>query len=217
VCVLPGLYQENVRIRGRVNVVVHGCGPRTRVRAPIATGTAAQPAFLVAGSSGITIEKLAIEAGPRSALHVENSRFVTLRGCIVQMRDVASLWQSIYSRGDDVLIEHNTIEIVTAEGGAPAVTVPPQFGEDRAPAGVATMAEPVRLATLARGGIQLAGGSDRVRVAHNRIRGGTWNGITLGSLETPDVEDSDTPDLPESEDHCAQCRPIDVTAPATGG
>jgi hypothetical protein len=54
-----------------------------------------------------------------------------------------------------------------------------------------------------------------VRIFRNRIRGGTWNGITLGSLEVPDVDDSDTPDLPDTDDHCAQCKPIDLGVPAT--
>ena len=34
VCILPGLYYENVRIVGRRDVVIHGCGWQTRVTSP---------------------------------------------------------------------------------------------------------------------------------------------------------------------------------------
>jgi hypothetical protein len=158
---------------------------------------------------------MAIEAGPRSAVQIENSRFVALRRCLVQMRDVASLWQAVYSRGDDVVIEGNVVEIVAAEGGAPKATVPQQIGDALSPNEENTPQEPTRLATVARGGIQVAGGSDRVRIFHNKIRGGVWNGITLGSLESLDGDSGHTPDLPESEDACAHCHPVDITTPPT--
>jgi hypothetical protein len=215
VCVLPGLYNESLHIFERVNVMVHGCGPNTRVSAKRGDFVNAPlPGFLIEDSSGITIRNMAIEAGPRSAVQIGNSRFVTLRCCLVQMRDVSSLWQAIFSRGDDVVIEYNTIEIVAAEGAAPVETIPPKAGDALAPSGVHTPPDAPRLASSARGGIQVAGGSDRVRIFYNRIRGGTWNGITLGSLEDTDVDDGGTPDLPETGDHCEKCRPIDLTARA---
>ncbi len=223
VCVLAGLYEESIRIHERVNVVVHGCGPRTRVSARSADGAAALPAFLVSDSSGITIENMAIEAGPRSALQISNSRFVTLRGCLVQMRDVSSMWQAIFSRGDDVVIENNTIEIIAAEAAARVAAIAPGAGDALAPGGVNTPQGAVMLGAFARGGIHLGGGTDRARIFNNRIRGGTWNGITLGSLEEFGVEDGDTPDLPSTGDHCEKCKPIDLTtgaappAPGAGG
>ena len=183
VCVLPGLFIENIHIDERVNIVIHGCGSRTRVSAIPAAANAALPAFLVTVSSGIVIEDMAIEAGPRSAVQIGNSRHITIRHCLVQMRDLFSIWQAIYSRGDDVLIEDNTIEILPPDGRAQAASIPPPAGDALAPAGVNTPPDPVTIATSARGGIQLGGGSDRVRIFNNLIHGGTWNGITLGSLE----------------------------------
>lgn len=211
VCVLPGLYIENIHIHKRQNIVIHGCGPRTRVSSVAAAGNVALPGFLVTDSTGIVIEEMAIEAGPRSAVQIGNSRHITVRRCVVQMRDVLSVWQAIYSRGDDVLIEDNTIEILPLDGQPPASTIPPPVGDALAPDGVNTAPDPVTIATFARGGIQLAGGSDRVRIFHNLIRGGTWNGITLGSLEEIGAKIADTPDRPMTDDHCEQCKPTDLT------
>ena len=213
ICVLPGSYSENVHIHERTNIVIHGCGTHTRVGAVPADAGAARPAFLLTHSAAIEIRDMAIEAGPRSAMHIENSCHVTVRRCLVQMRDVYSLWQAVYSRGDDILLEENTIEILPADGRPPEATVPPRPGDALAPAGVNTPPHPVVLAGAARGGIQLAGGSDRVRILNNLIQGGTWNGITLGSLEKEEAEPEreDTPDIPETGDHCEKCKPTDLT------
>ena len=211
VCILPGLFIENIHIHERLNIVIHGCGSRTRVSATPAAANAALPAFLVTVSSGIVIEDMAIEAGPRCAVQIGNSRHITVRRCLVQMRDIFSIWQAIYSRGDDVLIEDNTIEILPPDGRAPAASIPPPAGDALAPDGVNTPPDPVTIAMSARGGIQLGGGSDRVRIFNNLIHGGTWNGITLGSLEEIEAENGETPDIPGTGDHCDQCKPTDLT------
>jgi hypothetical protein len=50
-------------------------------------------------------------------------------------------------------------------------------------------------------------------VAHNIIRGGIWNGITLGSLKAVNTDGTDdTPDEPGSEDPCDPCKPADTTS-----
>jgi hypothetical protein len=211
VCVLAGLYDESILIEQRVNIRIHGCGPATRVRASD-NDSGPLPAFLVSRSTQIVLEDMAIESGPRSAVQIDNSRHVAVRRCLVQMRDMPTLWQAIYSRGDDILIEGNTIEVLPRTGVPPAPTVPPELGDPRAPAGVNTPPDPVNRGHATRGGIQLAGGSDRVRILENIIRGGIWNGITLGSLvRVDDPDEEDTPDRPNSEDPCDPCRPPDLT------
>ncbi len=213
ICVLPGNFNENVVIDRRVNIVIHGCGPRSRVQALANADAAPEPAFMVSNSTEITIEDLAIESGPRSAVQVNNARHVTVRGCLIQMRDQATIWQAIYSRGDDILIDSNIIEILPRQGGPPAPTVPPAIGTAGAAAGVNTPPDQVNVGIATRGGIQLAGGSDRVRINNNIIRGGIWNGITLGSLHQVGSNDpnDDTPDTPGSKDECNPCRPPDLT------
>ncbi|KFN42970.1 DUF6519 domain-containing protein [Arenimonas oryziterrae] len=212
VCVLGGTYNESIVIDRRVDVRIHGCGPRTRVRAIVDANGGALPAFLITDSTGIVLEDMAIESGPRSAVQIGNARQIGVRRCLVQMRDLQTLWQAIYSRGDDVLIEGNTIEVLPRDGHVPASEIPPPLGDALAPSGVATPPAPINRGHATRGGIQIGGGSDRVRILDNIIRGGIWNGITLGSLQPVDGDDKDdTPDIPGTDDPCTPCRPVDTT------
>lgn len=211
ICVLKGIYDESIRIDRHVDVRIHGCGPRTRVRAGVDENGDALPAFLITDSNGIVLEDMAIESGPRSAVQIGNSQHVDVRRCLLQMRDVQTLWQAIYSRGDDVTIDSNIIEVLPREGGVPTPQVPPKIGDALAPSGVATPPDPVNTGHATRGGVQIGGGSDRVRIIDNIIRGGIWNGITLGSLQPVDGnDDDDLPDEPESEDECNPCKPPDL-------
>jgi hypothetical protein len=219
VCVLAGIYNESVVIDSRVAITIHGCGPRTRVRAAVDDNGAALPAFLISNSTAIVIEDMAIESGPRSAVQISNARQVTVGHCLIQMRDQPTLWQAIFSRGDDILIDSNVIEVLPLQGGPPAPSLPPALGAAGAPAGVNTPPDPITIGFATRGGIQLAGGSDRVRVVQNIIRGGIWNGVTLGSLHAVSSNNpgDDTPDQPSSEDPCDPCRPVDLTGEDPAG
>jgi Family of unknown function (DUF6519) len=211
ICVLPGIYNESVVINQRVNIRIHGCGPRSRVQAAT-INQVPQPAFLISNSTEITIEDLAIESGPRSAVQINNARHVNILRCLIQMRDLQTIWQAIFSRGDDILIESNTIEVLPRNGVPRVPVVPPAVGAALAPAGENTPPFPVVVGDRTRGGIQLGGGSDRVRILNNTIQGGIWNGITLGSLHVIGSNDpDDTPDRPDSEDPCEPCDPPDLT------
>ena len=209
ICVLPGIYNESVVINQRVSIKIHGCGPRSRVQA--AVGNNPQPAFMISNSTEITVEDLAIESGPRAAVQVNNARHVNILRNLIQMREIQTVWQAIFSRGDDVLIQGNTVEV--RRNQPIPVTIPPAIGQPLAPAGVNTPAIPaVYEGDVARGGIQIAGGSDRIKILDNVIQGGIWNGITLGSLRLVGSNDpDDVPDTPGSEDPCFPCRPPDLT------
>ncbi len=211
VCVLKGIYDESMLIESRVGIRIHGCGTATRIRATVDDNGDPLPAFFIRNCDAITLEDMAIESGPRSAVQIDNSRHVTVRRCLVQMRDVQTIWQAIYSRGDDILIEDNTVEVLPREGGPKQPTVPEKTGESGAPSGVNTPADHVFVGFATRGGIQIAGGSDRVRILDNLIQGGIWNGITLGSLVAVDDEDEDLPDRPGTDDPCNPCKPADLT------
>src|SRR6266446_142118 len=212
VCVLAGIYDESVVIDSKVAITIHGCGPRTRVRATVDANGNALPAFMVSNSTEITLEDMAIESGPRSAVQIDNARHVTVRECLIQMRDLPTLWQGIFSRGDDVLIDSNIIEVLPRSGIPPMPTVPPAVGTADAPGDVKTLPDLITLGSATRGGIQLAGGSDRVSILKNIIRGGIWNGVTLGSLyEVGSADPHDIPDKPVTEDPCDPCAPVDLT------
>ena len=214
ICVLPGIYNESVLISQRVSIKIHGCGPRSRVQA-VSPNNNPLPGFMISNSTEITVEGLAIESGPRSAVHITNARHVNIVNCLVQMRDLRTTWPGIFSQGDDVLIQSNTIEVLRT--GPLPVTVPPPTGTDGAPAGTITPTfPPVNRGNVTRGGIQLGGGSDRVKILDNIIQGGTWNGITLGSLRLIRPNNPiDFPDHPRSDDPCEPaCRPPDLTVVA---
>ncbi len=63
VCVLPGNYEENIRISGRRNITIKGCGPRSRVfSAPRGNLPNAPPVIHVIASQNIIIQSLLVEA-----------------------------------------------------------------------------------------------------------------------------------------------------------
>jgi Family of unknown function (DUF6519) len=197
VCILPGVYTEAVNVTHRNNITIHGCCERTLVKAPQdSTGNGTAPVFTIADSTHIRIERLAITAfggqpgvlvpggsnvanlaleelsvlaGPRSAIEITDGSHVGIVGCDIRMRRISGPWPGIYSGADDVLIKCNTVGIEI-----PAV-----------PAGGATTSVPAIPA--GRGGIQLGGGAERVRVIDNLIQDGMGNGITLGSLVSSQV------------------------------
>ena len=207
VCVLPGIYDESVLVANRANIVIHGCDARARVRAGLRNGVAA-PAFLVVDSHDIAIERLGIESGPRSAVEILRSQRVAVRQCVIQMRDLATLYQAIFARGADLVIERNLIDNMPGQTlGAFA----PGGGALKGPADGSSPPPPPVLAEATRGGIQLGGGSERVRVVDNAIRGGIWNGITLGSVLVVGGGKDDEPDKPTTLDPCFPCKPVDTT------
>ena len=217
VCVLPGLYTENVVIQNRQNVTLHGCGPKSRVQAakdaPVIRianssgigverlGLVAQPAapgVLVvddkALSHHLTLAELHVTAGPRSAIEIPAGAWITIAGCTIRQNDLPGPWPAVYSAADDVLIERNVIEV------AP------------------TTIRGVGSVQAGRGGLQLGGGSERVRVVNNVIRGGIGNGITLGSVVqiTGGVKVV-LPWVVDAADPCSPCKPGDDYVPPTGG
>jgi len=203
VCVLPGTYDESVVIKDRHDIVVHGCDARSRVRA-IAGRPGPQPAFLIVDSEDIAIERLGIEAGPRSAVEILRTQRAAVRQCVIQMRDLPTTYQAIWARGEDLVIERNLIDnLPRRDVGGPTGGVLNSAFDGTSPP------PPVVIAGATRGGIQLGGGCERVRILANVIRGGIWNGITLGSIIVEGGKDEDQPDVPGSEDPCFPCKDVD--------
>lgn len=219
VCVLPGEYTENVEITNRTNITLTGCGLRSRITGgpPTEEFAEAAPVIHVRGGQNITIADLAIvahESGAglvcegadpnfgqdqtvmnpligvtlreldvgaagRSAIRIVNAREVTLHQCRVRMRDTACLDPAVFALGDDLLIERNVVEVPFSRIDTPTVSAVP--------------AARFLPGSQSRGGIQIGGTSDRVRIVDNLIRGGSGNGITLGSLIFIDEQDEPVP------------------------
>lgn len=217
ICVLPGTFTENITISGKQNVTIHGCGSRSKIisAAPSGGGTA-DPVITISDSQSIRVDSLVlvaddtgvgilitgndpvcsdialtgleIQAATRSAIQVDEGQFITIRHCRIMMKDVAGPWPGIFVIGEDVLIEEN---LITVQPGQQAVTA-------------------------GRGGLQLGGTSERVRVINNLIQQGIGNGITLGSLEVEGGGEGDGGDIPwveDPDDPCNPCAPGTVYIP----
>ena len=207
VCILPGQFDENVVLQPphHRNIVLRGCGPRTVIKA-----VQNAPAIYVRFGQGITIESLAVEAHEegigillegeemtadgRSKDHylkdivlcqlsiraVQNhaikgypAHTLTLDHTIVHIHEKEALRTrkpAVYLEGDDMLIERNEIRVLSqgAANDEEALTNDP---------------ERFFAAQSAAGGLQIGGGSERVRILDNLISGGTGNGISLGRID----------------------------------
>jgi hypothetical protein len=237
VCVLPGTYTENVLVDRRANITIHGCGQRSRVvsRPPATELGTADPVIHVRDSRNIRITGLAVEAhetgigillegqtpsyyriatrdvtlaelwivaGRRCAIEAHSVREVTICKCRISMRDLASPWPGIFFQGDDSLIERNDIRVEN-----------PRQIEIR---GI----EPIA-AAAGLGGMQIGGGSERVRILDNFIQRGIGNGITLGSVRIVDARGRDIGGpvgwVVNADDPCNPCLPGDTGVPPDRG
>ena len=190
ICVLPGLYRESIRIEGKRGVRLHGCGDRTKLVPP---ERSTEPVIRVAGSRDVTLADFAVETatghaivvdalveggkGVNTDVRLENLEVRTHRGAGLLATEVFELlvrecrfgptgsgsdveeigddpgWPAIYAEGRDLRIEENSV-----------------LFETRA----------LRFGRL--GGIQIGGGSRRVTIARNHVRGGLAHAVTLGSI-----------------------------------
>jgi hypothetical protein len=204
VCILPGLYEENIVLKAphNQNIILSGCGRRTVIR--FATH---DPVIHVHYGQNIHIESLAVEAagdgigiflegeektaGDKNqekylrnislselfisaakdcAIKAHMAQFLTLSNSVIYIRDSGTGNVAVYLAGDDMLVERSEIRVIPeklAQSGDELSNDPDLFVP----------------AEGAPGGLQIGGGSDRVRIIDNLIVGGTRNGITLGSMD----------------------------------
>jgi hypothetical protein len=233
VCVLPGTFTENILMTDLQNVTITGCGPRSVIVSADPTGefATASPVIEVRGGSNITIDSLQIRAhdtgigiwlkgrntdfpddspeplidvtlselyvlaSGQSAIRAEYVEQLTIRECYVLMKDLVCLDHAVFALGDDLLIERNIIEVISREGFAESEKLLFYPGSQ------------------SRGGLQIGGTSDRVRIINNLIRGGTGNGITLGSLIF--IDEGNNPIPPSRWPRPRPVDPCDPNNPAT--
>lgn len=140
------------------------------------------------------------------AVFARNASHLTIANNRIRMFDRAEGRAAIDVGGDDVLIERNDIALIPAERTPPVDPENPENPVDpvdpcvrlglvyklplvftrfvnlvwaiKLPIGLFLgLAKPY----LAQGGIQVRGGSERVRILENRVAGGAGHGITLGA------------------------------------
>ncbi len=202
ICVLPGVYAENITISARQNITISGCGDRTRIISAQSLDLAdALPVISIQGSSNITIQSLAIEAHPNGVgvmmnglpIGIELQTFLRLGD---PLNDVALNRLSIRAARRSAIEAYSVfkgairdcrIQMEDVASPWPAIFL---VGEDvvieRNTIGVAgdraLKLDTPFAAERGRGGVQIGGTSERISILHNLIRGGVGNGITLGSL-----------------------------------
>ncbi|WP_266182072.1 DUF6519 domain-containing protein [Dyella humicola] len=131
----------------------------------------------------IHLHHLTIESRDLSAVVMAGGRFIDLTESAITADLVADVaanspsghWPAVFIAADDVLVERNTIK-------AQSLTKTPLSTFMGVAAYTNQAAASMIRSRLAMGGIQVAGGSERIAIRRNRIIGGNGNGITLGSI-----------------------------------
>jgi hypothetical protein len=193
ICILPGVYQGRVRIDGRVDVTLHGCGSRS-----LLTWTETdEPVILVRNSSRITLRDFAVDTDSGWGIRLDGSQKP------LSEIEIERLEVSCRERGAVLAQRVEGLRIRHGDFIGKALTKPPTGGTEagRLPllalSGDAIHVTDNHLTTLAgdspalrvAGGIQIAGGSADVWIERNTILGGNGTGVVLGHVETElDIE-----------------------------
>jgi hypothetical protein len=183
--VLAGDYAGELRIAGRRDVTIVGCGARTRITSPVVV-TAEALVTIVAdeGQGNITLRGLSLVARGQLGIAARGERLVFER---LEVRTealgaVAAASALRILEGRDVRIVRNRFVMDGSLGDhaciyieSPGLGVLVEDNDIEVEAGVAG-------SRLSWGGIHLGGGSREIDVRGNRITGGRGHGITLGSV-----------------------------------
>jgi hypothetical protein len=211
VCVLPGMYVENVRLENKQNITIKGCGNRSRVISPPGPGGAdASPVFHIEESQNIKILSLSIEAHdtgvgvllegrPREVIFIEDAGDLPVLDITLENLTIHAATRSAIEAqvAYNVTIRRCRIEMKDVATGWAAVYFIGEDSlieeneivvadEDRRLQGfdIINPLDPAFImpAHASLGGVHLGGGCERIRVVNNIIARGISNGITLGSL-----------------------------------
>ena len=186
ICVRVGVYREEVRIAGKSNVVVVGCGPRTRIESPPSpSGEALVHVDLGETGHDVTLRDLALKADGQIGVRVAGGSRAALHrlACTQTHGREKTLRSAVHVLGTgDVRITDCRIETDTAFTHHAALYLDAPAGAVVERNTVETIPARSNGDTFAWGGIHIAGGSHGVEIRDNVIRGGRGHGITLGSV-----------------------------------
>lgn len=213
ICLLPGVYEEHIKILNKSNIHIKGCGKRSVIKFD-----SGAPVIQIKESNNIRIESLAVMANeegigillegpaPKSGDDDDEKELylhdITLENLLVRAARrsaiEAHVGQHLNILGCTIAINDLRTEwaaiylagddCVVENNQIFIVNNDNYFKEVDVP-------EPVldpgffKAASAAQGGLHLSGGCERVRVINNLIVGGIGDGITLGSV---DEKDGDT-------------------------
>jgi hypothetical protein len=217
ICVLPGRYPENIVINGKQNVNVHGCGNDCIVQA-----AAGAPVFELTSVQNVRIEGLYLIAdNAAQGILVDDSPASTR----IELRDLtidAATFSAIeVQAGDEIRISHNRIRMKDVASPSPGIFFTGTHASIRNNSIVVQRSDlTVNSAAAGRGGLQLGGTSEHVRVLDNFIQFGIGNGITLGTIDEIAIEGEPRTIrgwVVNADDPCGPCLPGDTGIPTGGG
>ncbi|MCP4401359.1 MAG: hypothetical protein GY801_29175 [bacterium] len=246
ICILPGIYTENVLIDKKSNITISGCGERSKIisQAPDGEFGIAAPVIHVKDSQNIHIESLAVAAdntGVGILLEGSPPKRIVFGNTSIEgptwLREItlANLHISAATRsaieahgGQFITISTCCIEMSDIPGTWPGIFF---VGEDAWIKNNVIRVQPGRqgddvsannaIASAGLGGLQLGGTSERVRVMNNLIQGGLGNGITLGSIQSIDKAGNEIGGFVgwviNADDPCRPCKPGDIFIPPREG
>lgn len=192
ICIHPGRYAETVRIKGRRNILITGCGRETVWTAP---DEATHALVRLVDSRDIHIRRLHMRAPTVEAIHGRLGggmlRNILFEDIVFHAADRAAILLDGGRRGGTFTVRR--CRILLEALSAPLGQGDDVIGTEQAIflRGIDLTIEQSRILAsdevrkrtlLPAGGIQIGGGSRRVLIRDNRIWGGNSNGITLGSV-----------------------------------
>ncbi len=260
VCLLPGIHRAAVRIVGRTDVEVSGCGSRTLVIPVVGADRAPpDPLFRIAASRKVSLHHLTLVTNTGTAVRIDDAPEVDdddaepSAEIHVEHNDIAAGVHAVEARprnveggGNDIVIACNRIGLLDTDAGRAAilisadgvlvernrVVVVPEADPDN-PADprdpdtpddptfdpcadryrlyaaeyelvayshalfvyVVSVGAAPRVTYRALGGIQVAGGSEGVRILENEVVGGRGHGVTIAELPRTSGGDNDVAPL----------------------
>jgi Right handed beta helix region len=212
ICLLPGVHDGPIDLRGRRNIKIHGCGVRSRVEIAVDPRHPNRPGvwldraqsisfcdFAIAGTlvfaagrpcADITFERLHILARQSAAIALLRANVVAIRACRIEGDVLSRALVAADIAGLLPLVFLAGTDLLI-EGNQIGATPDQLFAGNQIGTTRSPLIEKNQIGSLQKGfnrnrvglgGIQIGGKSRNVRIEDNRIEGGNGHGITLGSL-----------------------------------
>jgi hypothetical protein len=184
IVVLEGIYEEQLKIEGKQNIIIEGCGDETVI---LSDSGSSDPLISIIDCDGVTLKsfKAVHETGPVVLNHglekvIQGFESESL---ILIGRDSAA-WTCY--KAVDISLSNSLIEITSMEKqlgeGLGQISAVYAQGENISIDSNTITVEVRDRSTAALGGLQIGGGSSNVYINNNVVDNGNGNGITLGSL-----------------------------------
>jgi hypothetical protein len=183
ICLLPGRHEAAARILERDNIVIQGCGLRSRV---VAAAGQTEPVIGIEDSRDIVLRDFAIDSETTVLIAALRPERLHLARMHLRARDRGAV---IATAGDGVrLVECaiNTLPLAAPLIGTGAPLEPAVFlaGDRLSVLRNRIVTQPGESSRLtALGGLQIGGDSTDVEIADSLIEGGNNAGIVLGSID----------------------------------